>query len=59
MRLRISTTASEEFGTFEPGKRADLLILDENPLEDIRNTRSLCVVISGGRVVDRDALLER
>lgn len=47
----------DEFGTIEPGKRADLLILGANPLEDIRNTRSLEVVISEGRVIDREALL--
>ena len=47
----------DEFGTIEAGKRADLLILGANPLEDIRNTRSLDVVISEGRVVDREALL--
>ncbi len=46
----------DEFGTIEPGKRADLLILGANPLEDIRNTRSLEVVIAEGRVVDRAAL---
>jgi hypothetical protein len=48
---------ADEFGTVEPGKRADLLILGANPLDDIRNTRSLEVVISEGRVVDRQALL--
>jgi imidazolonepropionase-like amidohydrolase len=49
--------AGEAFGTVEVGKRADLLILKENPLYAIRNTRSLEVVISQGRVVDREALL--
>lgn len=47
---------ADEFGTVEPGKRADLLILRENTLEDIRNTRSLETVIAEGRVVDREAL---
>jgi imidazolonepropionase-like amidohydrolase len=47
----------DDFGTIEPEKRADLLILGANPLEDIRNTRSLEVVISEGRVIDRDKLL--
>jgi uncharacterized protein len=47
---------ADEFGTVEPGKRADLLILGANPLVDIRNTRSLETVISEGRVVDRQAL---
>jgi imidazolonepropionase-like amidohydrolase len=48
---------ADDFGTLEPGKRADMLILAANPLEDIRNTRSLEVVISEGRVVDREVLL--
>ncbi len=48
--------ADDEFGTIEPGKRADLLILGANPLNEIRNTRSLEIVIAEGRVVDREAL---
>ncbi len=48
--------AEDDFGTIEPGKRADLLILGANPLDDIRNTRSLETVVAEGRVVDRDAL---
>jgi imidazolonepropionase-like amidohydrolase len=45
------------FGTVEPGKRADLLILSANPLEDIRNTRTLETVVLDGRVIDRSAPL--
>lgn len=45
------------FGTIEPGKRADLLVLDADPLEDIRNTRTLELVIRGGEVIDRSSLL--
>jgi imidazolonepropionase-like amidohydrolase len=48
---------ADGFGTLEPGKRADLLILGANPLADIRNTRSLEVVVSEGRMVNRQALL--
>lgn len=48
--------AEDEFGTIEPGKRADLLILGANPLSDIRNTRSLEFVIAEGRLVDRESL---
>ena len=51
--------AEDEFGTIEPGKCGDVLILGANPLDDIRNTRSLETVIAEGRVVDRDALLIR
>jgi imidazolonepropionase-like amidohydrolase len=45
------------FGTVESGKRADLLILGRDPLEDIRNTRTLEVVIQGGEIIDRSSLL--
>ncbi len=48
-----------EVGTIQAGKRADILILAEDPTEDIRNTRSLETVVSEGLIVDRDALLRR
>jgi imidazolonepropionase-like amidohydrolase len=51
--------AEREFGTIAIGKRADLLILGANPLEDIRNTGTLEVVVSEGRVVDRTQLLDK
>jgi imidazolonepropionase-like amidohydrolase len=38
-----------EMGTIAPGKLADLLILDADPLADIRNTRRIYAVIKGGR----------
>jgi Tol biopolymer transport system component len=50
--------AEAEIGTIELGKWADLVLLDADPLEDIRNTRKIWQVIQGGRVVDRGALLE-
>ena len=40
-----------EFGTIEPGKRADLVIVDGDPLKDIKNTRKITTVIQDGRVV--------
>ncbi|HWW75252.1 MAG TPA: amidohydrolase family protein, partial [Pyrinomonadaceae bacterium] len=42
----------KELGTVEPGKLADLIILDANPLEDIHNTRRVRKVVSNGRVFD-------
>jgi imidazolonepropionase-like amidohydrolase len=45
-------------GTVEAGKRADLVLLDANPLVDIANTRRIHAVIIGGRMFDR-ALIDR
>ena len=41
-----------ESGTIEKGKRGDLIVLDGNPLDDIRNTRRIHRVITNGRVFD-------
>jgi imidazolonepropionase-like amidohydrolase len=35
-------------GTLQPGKKADLIVLDKNPLEDIRNTRTISAVWKDG-----------
>jgi imidazolonepropionase-like amidohydrolase len=45
-----------ELGTIEKGKRADLVVLDANPLERIQNVRRTRWTISGGRVYDAAAL---
>jgi imidazolonepropionase-like amidohydrolase len=42
-----------EVGTIEVGKRADLVLLDTNPLVDVTNTRQIHTVITNGRVFDR------
>ena len=46
----------ENTGLIKEGYRADLLVLDRNPLEDIRNTRSIYSVYLGGKQLDRAAL---
>jgi imidazolonepropionase-like amidohydrolase len=46
----------DEFGSVSKGKRADLLLLDGNPLEDIRNTRSIFAVIRKGSYRSRPEL---
>jgi imidazolonepropionase-like amidohydrolase len=37
----------------EKGKLADLVLLDANPLDDIRNTQKIAAVIVGGRYFSR------
>jgi hypothetical protein len=51
-----------EFGTVQAGRAADLVLLDANPLDDIRNTRRIHAVILAGRHLGRarlDSLLAR
>ncbi len=61
--LQIATSGAaaalgseQELGTIEPGKLADIVLLDENPLDDIRNTQSIWRTIKGGWVFDPEKL---
>lgn len=44
--------AADRMGTLEPGKQANLLILDANPLDDIRNTEKIHAVWLDGKRQD-------
>ena len=41
----------DELGTLEPGKVADIMIIDGDPLSDIEDLTNVQVVIKGGEVV--------
>ncbi len=43
---------AEDSGSIEPGKRADLILLNGNPLEDISNIRKIAHVVANGRMYD-------
>ncbi|HEX6178001.1 MAG TPA: amidohydrolase family protein [Thermoanaerobaculia bacterium] len=47
---------ADAFGTVEPGKRADLILLDANPLADIANVAKIAGVMVNGRWFDREDL---
>lgn len=48
-----------ETGTVAAGKRADLVLLDANPLQDIANSQRIAGVMLGGRWITRDKLDQR
>ncbi|MEZ4423361.1 MAG: amidohydrolase family protein [Gemmatimonadota bacterium] len=47
---------AEDLGSLEPGKLADLVVLEENPLQDIRNTNTVQWVMKNGELYDGDTL---
>lgn len=55
----IAARRLDRIGTIEVGKDADLILLNDNPLTDISNIRSLDRVIAQGRVIDTRSLPEK
>ena len=49
-------TGRDMFGTIEMGKRADLILVEENPLEDVAHLKDLCGVMAAGTWYDNTAL---
>lgn len=48
----------ERLGSIDTGKWADLFVVRGNPLQDIRNTRSIRLIMKAGQVYDPNTLLE-
>ncbi|HVS33145.1 MAG TPA: hypothetical protein VMS98_17025 [Thermoanaerobaculia bacterium] len=51
MPPELARVAENEFGSVQPGRIADLVVLNRNPLERIENTRAIAMVIQRGKVV--------
>lgn len=54
--IAIAYKKDQDLGTLEPGKFADMLILDKNPLQAAENYRDIHMILKDGVVIDRDAL---
>ncbi|HEV3041768.1 MAG TPA: amidohydrolase family protein [Candidatus Angelobacter sp.] len=46
----------KDFGSIEAGRRADLVLLDDDPIKDIKNLRRVAIVIKDGRIVARNVV---
>jgi imidazolonepropionase-like amidohydrolase len=62
LRAATSTAAAmigreKDLGTVEPGKLADLVVLDADPLADVRNIRKIHRVVKGGVIYDPAQLI--
>ena len=55
-RLAAETLRLDRLGMVAPGKSADFVVLDANPLDNIANTRKIFKVYLRGAEVDRAAM---
>jgi hypothetical protein len=54
--IAVAYGKEKELGTLTAGKIADLVILDQDPLQSAEHYRSIHMVIKDGRIIDREAL---
>ena len=52
----IIVEGNKEWGTIEPGKMANLLVIDGKPDYDIRDTRRITAIVCRGNMLDREKL---
>lgn len=58
MNSATSLGLDRSIGSLEPGKLADLLVMDKNPLDNIRNTESIRYTMVNGRLYDAETMNE-
>jgi len=58
LNAAIHLDLEEEYGSIEVGKKADLIILNKNPLDNIEYTRDISAVIQNGRLYNSENIRE-
>jgi len=58
LKVIQAMTGADDFGTIEVGKRADLLLIEENPLDNVAKIQNLRGVMAAGRWYAKDRLQE-
>ncbi|WP_010094426.1 amidohydrolase family protein [Ornithinibacillus scapharcae] len=48
----------DEIGSIQEGKIADLIILNENPLENIKHTKEIDLIMKGGKLYNQEEILQ-
>lgn len=57
-KVMQAMTGADDFGTIEVGKRADLILVEENPLGNVANIKNLRGVMAAGRWHSKEKLQE-
>ena len=54
--IAVAYNKDKDLGALQPGKLADMLVLDKNPLQATENYRSIHMILKDGAIVDRESL---
>lgn len=55
----VAINKHDEIGSINLNRRADMLMLDSNPLEDIEAVKNINTIIKGGKIIDQNTLINR
>jgi hypothetical protein len=54
----VDTFGWDDIGILEPGRKADIIVIDGNPTEDLKKLKNIAILIKDGKIIDREQLLK-